>query len=330
MITYAHPSYFLLLLLLIPLVAWYIWRNKKTSASLQMSSVESFKGIPKSYKVYLLHLPFILRLGAIAALIFALARPQSSDNHSNKNVEGINIMMALDISGSMEAEDLRPTRLEAAKNVGKEFIMARPNDNIGLVVFAGESFTQSPLTTDKTALIDRLNGVSNDLIEDQGTAIGLGIANAVNRIKDVDAPSKVIILLTDGSNNSGEIDPMTAADLAATFKVKVYTIGVGTTVGQAPIRVKTAMGYQRQMMDVDIDEGTLKKIAEKTGGRYFRATDNKSLHSIYQEIDKLEKTKIQVTEYCKKNEEYLPFVIWAMALLLLEILLRKTILRHIP
>ncbi len=330
MITYAHYSYFLLLLLLIPLVAWYIWRNKKTSASLQMSSVESFKGIRKSYKVYLLHLPFILRLGAIAALIFALARPQSSDNHSNKNVEGINIMMALDISGSMEAEDLQPTRLEAAKNVGKEFVMARPNDNIGLVVFAGESFTQSPLTTDKNALIDRLNGVNNDLIEDQGTAIGLGIANAVNRIKDVDAPSKVIILLTDGSNNRGEIDPMTAADLAATFNIKIYTIGVGTTVGQAPIRVKTAMGYQKQMMDVDIDEVTLDKIAKKTGGRYFRATDNKSLHSIYQEIDKLEKTKIQVTEYCKKNEEYLVFAIWALGLLLLEILLRKTVLRHIP
>lgn len=239
-------------------------------------------------------------------------------------------MMALDISESMQAEDLKPTRLDAAKNVGKEFIMSRPNDNIGLVVFAGESFTQSPLTTDKISLVSLLDGVNNDLVEDKGTAIGLGIANAVNRIKDVDAPSKVIILLTDGSNNRGEIDPMTAADLAATYKVKVYTIGVGTNVGEAPIRIKTAMGYQKQMMAVDIDETTLQKIAEKTGGRYFRATDNKSLKSIYEEIDKLEKTKIQVTEYCKKNEEYLPYAIAAMVLILLEMVLRKTLLRHIP
>lgn len=316
--------------MLIPIIAWYIWRNKKTSASLQMSSVESFKGISKSYKVYLLHLPFILRLCAITAIIYALARPQSSDNLSNKNVEGINIMMALDISESMDAEDLKPTRLEAAKNVGKEFIMSRPNDNIGLVVFAGESFTQSPLTTDKIALTSLLNGVSNELVEDKGTAIGLGIANAVNRIKDVEAKSKVIILLTDGSNNRGEIDPMTAADLAATYKIKIYTIGVGTNVGKAPIRIKTERGYEKLMMEVEIDEATLEKIADKTGGRYFRATDNKSLKAIYEEIDKLEKTKIQVTEYCKKNEEYMPYAISALVFLLLEILLRNTLLRRIP
>ncbi len=330
MITYAHPGYFFLLLLLIPMIAWYIWRNKKTSASLQISSIGSFEGIKKSYKVYLLHLPFLLRLGAVTVIIFALARPQSSDNHSNKNVEGINIMMALDISESMQAEDLTPTRLDAAKNVGKEFILSRVNDNIGLVVFAGESFTQSPLTTDKTSLIRLLDGVDSDMMEDKGTAIGLGIANAVNRIKDVEAKSKVIILLTDGSNNRGEIDPMTAADLAATYKIKVYTIGVGTNVGEAPIRIKTAMGYQKYMMPVEIDETTLDNIAKKTGGRYFRATDNKSLKAIYEEIDKLEKTKIQVTEYCKKNEEYLPFAIAALVLLLLEILLRNTLLRHIP
>ncbi|MCQ2225465.1 MAG: VWA domain-containing protein [Paludibacteraceae bacterium] len=328
--TYAHPGYFFLLLLLIPMIAWYIWRNKKTSASLQISSIGSFEGIKKSYKVYLLHLPFLLRLGAVTVIIFALARPQSSDNHSNKNVEGINIMMALDISESMQAEDLTPTRLDAAKNVGKEFILSRVNDNIGLVVFAGESFTQSPLTTDKTSLIRLLDGVDSDMMEDKGTAIGLGIANAVNRIKDVEAKSKVIILLTDGSNNRGEIDPMTAADLAATYKIKVYTIGVGTNVGEAPIRIKTAMGYQKYMMPVEIDETTLDNIAKKTGGRYFRATDNKSLKAIYEEIDKLEKTKIQVTEYCKKNEEYLPFAIAALVLLLLEILLRNTLLRHIP
>ena len=321
-VTYVHPSYFYLLLLLIPIIAWYIWKNGKTSPSLRMSTTETMKGIKKSYKVYLLHLPFIFRILALTALVFALARPQSSDNLSNKNVEGINIVMSLDISESMRAEDLKPTRLDAAKKIGAEFIMNRPNDNIGLVVFAGESFTQSPLTTDKTALVSLLNNV----MEDKGTAIGLGIANAVNRIKDVDAPSKVIILLTDGSNNRGEIDPLTAADLAATYKVRVYTIGVGTNAPQAPIRING----QRMMMPVDIDEGTLQEIAKKTGGRYYRATNNESLKSIYQEIDQLEKTKIQVTEYCKKNEEYLPWVLFALSMLILEIVLRKTLLRHIP
>ena len=325
-VTYLHPSYFYLLLLLIPIVAWYIWKNGKTSPSLRMSTTETFKGIKKSYKVYLLHLPFVFRILALIALVFALARPQSSDNLSNKNVEGINIVMTMDISESMRAEDLKPTRLEAAKKIGAEFIMNRPNDNIGLVVFAGESFTQSPLTTDKTALVSLLNNVSDDMVEDKGTAIGLGIANAVNRIKDVDAPSKVIILLTDGSNNRGEIDPLTAADLAATYKIKVYTIGVGTNAQQAPIRING----QRMMVAVDIDENTLRAIAQKTGGRYYRATNNESLKSIYQEIDQLEKTKIQVTEYCKKNEEYLPWAIFALSMLILEIVLRKTLLRHIP
>lgn len=325
-VTYLHPSYFYLLLLLIPIVAWYIWKNGKTSPSLRMSTTETFKGINKSYKVYLLHLPFVFRILALIALVFALARPQSSDNLSNKNVEGINIVMTMDISESMRAEDLKPTRLEAAKKIGAEFIMNRPNDNIGLVVFAGESFTQSPLTTDKTALVSLLNNVSDDMVEDKGTAIGLGIANAVNRIKDVDAPSKVIILLTDGSNNRGEIDPLTAADLAATYKIKVYTIGVGTNAQQAPIRING----QRMMVSVDIDENTLRTIAQKTGGRYYRATNNESLKSIYQEIDQLEKTKIQVTEYCKKNEEYLPWAIFALSMLILEIVLRKTLLRHIP
>ena len=325
-VTYLHPSYFYLLLLLIPIVAWYIWKNGKTSPSLRMSTTETFKGIKKSYKVYLLHLPFVFRILALIALVFALARPQSSDNLSNKNVEGINIVMTMDISESMRAEDLKPTRLEAAKKIGAEFIMNRTNDNIGLVVFAGESFTQSPLTTDKTALVSLLNNVSDDMVEDKGTAIGLGIANAVNRIKDVDAPSKVIILLTDGSNNRGEIDPLTAADLAATYKIKVYTIGVGTNAQQAPIRING----QRMMVSVDIDENTLRTIAQKTGGRYYRATNNESLKSIYQEIDQLEKTKIQVTEYCKKNEEYLPWAIFALSMLILEIVLRKTLLRHIP
>ncbi len=328
-ITFQNPSYLYLLLLLIPMAAAYFYRRKRTTANLQISSTEPFKGVRKSYKYYLLHLPFILRLGVIAMLIVVLARPQSADKWANKDVEGIDIVMAVDISGSMIAEDLKPNRLEAAKSVGAEFIASRPNDNIGLVVFAGESFTQSPLTSDKTALVGLMNSISNDMISEDGTAIGMGLANAVNRIKESQAKSKVIILLTDGSNNRGEIDPLTAAELAKAYNIRVYTIGVGTK-GQAPYPVRTVFGVQRQMVPVDIDENTLQAIADKTNGQYFRATDNKTLKAIYKEIDQLEKTKIQVTEYSKKQEEYLPYAIAACILLLLEILLRNTILRHIP
>ena len=328
-ITFQNPSYLYFLLLLIPLAAWYIYRRKRTTANLQMSSTNAFQGVGKSYKYYILHLPFVLRMGTIALLIIVLARPQASDSWSNKDVEGIDIVMAVDVSGSMIAEDLKPNRLEAAKSVGAEFIASRPNDNIGLVVFAGESFTQSPLTSDKTALIGLMNSISDDMISEDGTAIGMGLANAVNRIKESQAKSKVIILLTDGSNNRGEIDPLTAAELAKAYDIRVYTIGVGTK-GQAPYPVRTVFGIKRQMVPVDIDETTLKSIAEKTNGQYFRATDNKSLKAIYAEIDQLEKTKIQVTEYSKKTEEYLPYAIAALILLLFEIILRTTVLRHIP
>ena len=328
-ITFLHPSYLYLLLLLIPTIAWYLYRRKRITTNLQVSTTEAFKDAPKSYKHYLLHVPFILRLATISFLVIALARPQSSDSWTNRDVEGIDIIMAVDVSGSMIAEDLKPNRLEAAKAVGAEFIGSRPNDNIGLVVFAGESFTQSPLTSDKTALIGLMNSISDEMISEDGTAIGMGLANAVNRIKDSQAKSKVIILLTDGSNNRGEIDPLTAAELAKTFNIRVYTIGVGTK-GMAPFPVKTVFGVTRQQVPVDIDENTLKSIAEMTNGQYFRATDNKSLKAIYKEIDQLEKTKIQVNEYSKKNEEYLPFALIALALLTIEIILRNTILRHIP
>lgn len=328
-ITFLHPSYLYLLLLLIPLIGWYFYRRKRITANLQMSTTEAFQKMPKSYKYYLLHVPFAFRLLAIAMIIIVLARPQSSDSWSSKNVEGIDIMMVMDVSGSMIAEDLKPNRLEAAKAVGAEFIGSRPNDNIGIVVFAGESFTQSPLTSDKPSLIGFMNSLSEEMIEEDGTAIGMGLANAVNRIKDSQAKSKVIILLTDGSNNRGDIDPQTAAELAKAFNIRVYTIGVGTK-GEAPYPFRTPFGIQRQMVKVDIDEPTLKNIATTTNGEYFRATDNKSLKAIYNEIDQMEKTKISVTEYSKRDERYFPFAILAILFLTCEILLKNTILRHIP
>ena len=327
--TYESPHYLYLLFLLIPMIAWYLWKRKTITPNLQISTTEGLEKVPKSYKYYFLHLPFVLRVGALVFLIIALARPQSTDNWANENVEGIDILMALDISGSMLAEDLKPNRIEAAKAIGSDFISMRPNDNIGLVVFAGESFTQSPLTTDKTTLVNLLNNVSEKMIDAQGTAIGMGLANAVNRLKESQTKSKIVILLTDGSNNTGEIDPITAAELAKAFGIRVYTVGVGTR-GMAPFPFQTAFGIRRQMVEADIDEDVLKKISAMTDGKYFRATDNQSLEAIYQEIDLLEKTKIQVREYSKKQEEYLPYALAALILLILEILLRNTILRHNP
>ncbi|MDD2436144.1 MAG: VWA domain-containing protein [Massilibacteroides sp.] len=326
---FANPTYLYLLLLLIPLIAWYIWKIRKSQASLQVSSSQAFD-TPEasSYKVYLRHAPFILRMLAIVFLIVVLARPQSTDNWQNTSTEGIDIVLAMDISTSMLAEDLKPNRLEAAKDVATSFINGRPNDNIGLVIFAGESFTQCPLTTDHTVLLNLFNNINSGMIQD-GTAIGLGLANAVSRIKDSQAKSKVIILLTDGSNNMGEIAPVTAAEIAKTFGVRVYTIGVGTQ-GEAPYPFQTAFGIQYQNVKVDIDETTLKQIAATSGGQYFRATDNASLREIYSEIDQMEKTKIQVQEFSKKQEEYKTWALLVFALLLLEMLLRKTVLRNIP
>jgi Ca-activated chloride channel family protein len=265
---------------------------------------------------------------AIALLIIVLARPQSTNSWQNTSTEGIDIMLAMDISSSMLAKDLKPNRLEAAKDVAASFINGRPNDNIGLVVFSGESFTQCPLTTDHTVLLNLFKDIHSGMIED-GTAIGLGLANAVSRIKDSQAISKTIILLTDGSNNMGEIAPVTAAEIAKAFGIRVYTIGVGTQ-GMAPYPFQTAVGIQYQNIPVDIDESTLKQISASTCGQYFRATDNSSLKEIYTEIDKLEKTKISVQEYSKKQEEYKDWAILIFALLFVEILLRNTLLRNIP
>ena len=326
---FANPTYLYLLLLLIPMIGWYIYKLSKNQASLQVSSTEVFDAPGAStWKVWLRHVPFVLRMAAIAVLIVILARPQSTNSWQNSSTEGIDIMLAMDISGSMRAQDLKPDRLEASKDVAASFINGRPNDNIGLVVFAAESFTQCPLTTDHTVLLNLFKDVQPGIIQD-GTAIGLGLANAVSRIKDSQAKSKVIILLTDGVNNQGEIAPVTAAEIAKTFGVRVYTIGVGTQ-GKAPYPFQTAFGIQYMDVDVEIDEPTLKQIAATTGGQYFRATDNASLKEIYSEIDKMEKTKISVQEYSKKQEEYKNWAILLFSLLLVEILLRNTLLRNIP
>ena len=326
---FANPTYLYLLLLLIPMIGWYIWKLCKSQASLQVSSSEAFDAPgATSWKVYLRHVPFVLRMAAVAVLIIILARPQSTNSWQNTSTEGIDIVMAMDISSSMLAQDLKPNRLEASKDVAASFINGRPNDNIGLVVFAAESFTQCPLTTDHTVLLNLFKDIQPGIIQD-GTAIGLGLANAVSRIKDSQARSKVIILLTDGVNNAGEIAPVTAAEIAKTFGIRVYAIGVGTR-GKAPFPFQTAFGIQYQDVDVDIDEPTLKQIAATTGGQYFRATDNASLKEIYSEIDKMEKTKISVQQYSKKQEEYKNWALLLFALLLVEILLRNTLLRYIP
>lgn len=326
---FANPTYLYLLLLLVPLIGWYIYKLHKSQASLQVSSSEAFQlSGTSSWKVYMRHLPFVLRMLAIVLLIVVLARPQSTNSWQNSSTEGIDIVMAMDISTSMLAEDLKPNRLEAAKDVAASFINGRQNDNIGLVVFAAESFTQCPLTIDHGVLLNLFKDIQPGIIQD-GTAIGLGLANAVSRIKDSQAKSKVIILLTDGVNNTGEIAPVTAAEIAKTFGIRVYTIGVGTQ-GEAPYPIPTAFGVQYQNVPVEIDEQVLKQIASTTGGQYFRATDNSSLKEIYSEIDQLEKTKISVQEFSKKQEEYKNWALLVFALLLIEVLLRNTVLRNIP
>ena len=325
--SFASPGYLFLLLFLIPVVGWYIYELHKADASVQMSSASTLKRSARSWRVYLLHVPFVLRVAAITLLSIALARPQLTNRWSSESTEGIDIMMALDISGTMQAEDLNPNRLEAAKQVASDFVIARPNDQIGLVVFAGESFTQCPLTTDHAVLVNLFKSVKFGMIED-GTAIGLGLANAVNRMKNSPTKSKVVILLTDGSNNRGDIDPLTAAEIAKTFGIRVYAVGVGSH-GQARVPVQTPMGVQYMTMDSEFDETALQNIASTTGGQYFRATDNNSLKQIYEQIDQLEKTKLRVREYAKHTDTFAPFLMAALLCLLAEILLRYFVLRTI-
>ncbi len=328
-IEYAHPEYFYLLLLLVPVIAWYIYRQRSMQATIQVSTVEPLLQAPKTIRNYLRHLPVFLRSLVFALLVFILARPQSTNRWENVTTEGIDIVLALDISSSMLAQDFKPDRLEASKDVAIEFISGRPNDRIGLVVFSAESFTQCPLTTDRAVLINLFKDIKSGMIED-GTAIGVGLTNAVTRLKDSDAISKVIILLTDGVNNQGSIDPLTAAELAKSFGIRTYTIGVGS-MGTAPYPVQDVFGRTfLQDIPVEIDESTLQQIADMTNGKYFRATNNQKLREIYAEIDKLEKSKIDVKEFSKKQEEYFWFAVAAALLLLLELLLRYTVLRKIP
>lgn len=325
---FANIEYLLLLLLLIPYIVWYIMKHRSIGATLQVSDSTPYAAAPQSYKNYLLHAPFVLRVITITLLIMVLARPQTTDSWQNSEIEGIDIMLAIDVSTSMLAEDLKPNRLEAAKSVAAEFINGRPNDNIGITLFAGESFTQCPLTVDHAVLLNLIKDAKCGLIED-GTAVGMGIANAVTRLKDSKAKSKVIIMLTDGTNNKGDISPLTAAEIAKSFGVRVYTIGIGTN-GLAPYPYPVGGTVQYVNLPVEIDEKTLTQIAGITEGNYYRAKDNTELKEIYSEIDKLEKTKLNVKEYSKRQEEYMKFALAAFCCLLMEILLRNSILKKIP
>jgi Ca-activated chloride channel family protein len=326
MITFANPWCLLLLLIIPAIIAYYVYNRKRLTAEIRFSTIKVFQEMPKNYKHYLRYLPLALHMLALAALIIAIARPQKSDSWSNQTTEGIDIVMSVDISSSMLAEDLKPNRLRAAKKVATEFISSRRNDNIGLVVFAGESFTQCPLTTDQNVLLNLFESVQFGTIED-GTAIGLGLANAVNRMKDSSSKSKVVILLTDGSNNRGDIDPLTAAEIAKTYGIRVYAIGVGSYQKQVRVPVYTPYGVQYTTMSSEFDESTLREIAKKTGGEYFRAKDNNTLRAIYSQIDQLEKTKMRVQEYSKRYEYFMPFLIVALICLLLELVLRYFVLR---
>lgn len=319
-------EYFYLLIFPITILVWYFFKNNETFSHVKFSSIDK-NTITNTLRSKLRHLPFILKIFASIFLIIALARPQSSINWQESTTKGIDILLAMDISGSMLAQDLKPNRLEASKNVALDFISKRMNDRIGLVVFSGESFTQCPLTTDHNVLSNLFKDVQSGMIDD-GTAIGMGLATSVNRLKESNAKSKVIILLTDGINNSGVIPPLTAAEIAADFGIRVYTIGVGTK-GLAPYPFQTAFGIQYQDVEVKIDEITLQDIATLTNGKYFRATNNNSLKEIYKDIDELEKSKIQITNFHKKSEEYLPFALLGLVLLFLAFLLNISYLKQI-
>jgi Ca-activated chloride channel family protein len=327
-ISFAYPWVLYFIMIVPILIAWYIWQGRKKQAAITYSSLKMFEKIPATFRERLRHLPFALRMLALVFLIIALARPQNFSAGQSVNAEGIDIAMVLDISGSMLAEDFKPNRLEAAKNVIDNFVSARTTDRIGLVIFSREAFTQCPLTIDYSVLRNLLGDIKTGMIED-GTAIGNGIANGINRLKDSDAESRVIILLTDGVNNAGEVDPISAAEIASTFGIRIYTIGVGTR-GQAPYPVQTPFGTRYQMVPVEIDEVILKKIADITGGEYFRVTNNRALEEIYNKIDKMEKTKIEITSYRNAKELFAGWLSIGFILLLLELLASKTILRKLP
>ena len=326
-ISFLHPFYFGLLLI-IPVMIWWHYRNKKKdNPSIRLTTISGIAEVKPTWKVRLRPSMFWLRILALIFLIIALARPQSSSVSESIDSEGIDIVLSIDVSGSMLAEDLKPNRIEAAKKVAEEFVNSRPTDRLGLVIFSGESFTQVPITIDHNVLKEQLSQIKIGLLIDC-TAIGMGLATGVDRLRASKAKSRVLILLTDGVNNTGLIDPSTALEIAKRYKVRVYTIGIGSK-GQAPYPVQTAFGTQKQMMPVQIDEPLLKKIAKETGGNYYRATDNKSLKSVYDEIDQLEKTKIEVSSYKHYAELFFPFALLAIICLVAEVALRYTVFRSI-
>lgn len=326
---FANPGFFYLLIIVPVMIAWYLWRGNRNTATLKVSGFENIDDKIGSARIWLRHLLFVLRIAAVVLLVIVLARPQSSNRWETVTTEGVDIVMCMDVSGSMRAMDFKPNRLEAAKDVGIGFVNGRPNDRFGLVVFSGESFTQCPLTTDRAVVVNFLKDIDFGVIED-GTAIGMGLATAVNRLKDSRAIGKVIILLTDGVNNMGDIGPVTAAEIAAKYNIRVYTIGVGTR-GNAPYPVQDFYGRTvTRSMPVEIDEDVLKDIAKITGGAYFRATDNNSLRDIYHQIDQLEKTKLDVKQYSRKKEEYFPFLLAALIIYIVELLFRYTWFRTLP
>jgi Ca-activated chloride channel homolog len=322
---FANEDYLWLLLVLIPIIAWYIWRHRKTNASINISSLKAFDGSLPPFRYWMRHFLFLIKLIVLSLMIIAFARPQSTISWEERDIEGVDIILSLDISSSMLAEDFKPNRIEAAKEIGMEFIASRPEDRMGLVIYSGESFTQCPLTIDHAVLMNLFSQVKSGMIED-GTAIGNGLATAINRLKNSQAESKVIILLTDGVNNKGIVSPLAAAEIAKSFGIRVYGIGIGT-MGQAPFPFQTPFGVQYQMVDVEIDENLLQEISSLTGGKYFRATDEQALRDIYKEIDKLEKTKLEVTMHTKPKEEFFIFLLLAIVLLGIERFLNYSLFR---
>ncbi|HPI21074.1 MAG TPA: VWA domain-containing protein [Candidatus Kapabacteria bacterium] len=325
---FVSPGFFYLFIIIPFLIVWYVFTEKNQKPKLQVSTLEPLIQTKTSAKQIFRHILFVLRILLISTIIVILARPQSTLSHKEVKTEGIDIVVALDISTSMEAKDFSPNRLEAAKKTAIEFIDNRPDDRIGLVIFAAESFTQCPLTTDHSTLKNLFEGINTNMVED-GTAIGLGLATAVNRLMNSTAKSKVIILITDGVNNTGYIAPMTATEIAKSFKMKVYAIGVGTR-GMAPYPFKTPFGIQYQNIEVQIDEDLLKQVSNMTGGKYFRATNNKGLKEIYTEIDKMEKTAIDELTFSQYRDEFLPLAILAAILIAFEIILSFTVFRRVP
>ena len=326
-IEFTHSVFFWLLLIIPLLVVWYVAKNKQQNADLKISSLKGFSNQSRIWSI-LKHLLFFARLLAVGLIITALARPQTVDvSTKTKTTRGIDIIMAIDVSASMLAKDLKPSRLEALKNVASKFITRRPNDRIGLVEYAGESYTRTPITSDKGIVLKSMNDIKYNTVITGGTAIGMGLATAVNRIKDSKTKSKIIILLTDGVNNTGFIDPKTASELAIEYGIKTYTIGLGSNgTALSPVALKNGK-FQYARIKVEIDEKLLKEIAKETGGRYFRATDNKKLEEIYDEINRLEKTDIEEFKYYNYEEMFRPLVLWALGLLMFEFLIRNSVLR---